>query len=70
MRGAQPSTAVLDPMEETPYTSVKTVPERGSNEQRIGQIDPPRRILRTREATQGDALALARQFFASVNGQN
>ena len=70
MRGAQPSTAVLDPMEETPHTSVKTVPERGSNEQRIGQVDPPRRILRTREVSQEDALASARQFFASVNGQN
>ena len=69
MRGAQPSTAVLDPTEETPHTSVKTVPERGSNEQRIGQVDPPRRILRMREASQEDALALARQFFASVNGQ-
>ena len=33
MRGAQPSTAVLDPTEETPHTSIKTVPERGPNEQ-------------------------------------
>ena len=32
MRGAQPSTTMLDPTEETPYTSVKTVPERGSDE--------------------------------------
>ena len=57
-------------MEETPHTSVKTVRERGSNEQRIGQVDPHRRILRTREASQEDALASANQFFASVNGQN
>ena len=57
-------------MEETPHTSVKTVPERGSNKQRIGQVDPPRRILRTREASQEDTLASARQFFASVSGQN
>ena len=70
MRGAQPSTTMLDPMEKNPYTSVKTVPERGSDEQRIEQVDPPRRILRTREASQEDALALARHFFASVNGQN
>ena len=33
-------------------------------------MDPPRRILRTREASQEDALASARYFFASVNGQN
>ena len=70
MRGTQPSTAVLDPMEETPHTSVKTVPERGSKEQRVGQVDPPKRILRTREASQEDALASARQFSASVNWQN
>ena len=31
---------------------------------------PPRRILRTREASQEDALASARHFFASTNGQN
>ena len=70
MRGKQPSTTMFNPMEETPYTSVKAVPERGSDEQRTGQVDPPRRILRTREASQEDALALARHFFASVNGQN
>ena len=70
MRGTQPSTTMLDPMEETPYTSVKAVPERGSNELIIKQVDPPRRILGTREASQEDALALARHFFASVNGQN
>ena len=70
MRGDQPSTTMLDPMEENPYTSVKTGPERGSDEQRIGQVDPPRRILRTREASQEDVLASARHFFASVKGQN
>ena len=61
---------MLEHPEETPYTSVKTVPRRGSNEQRIGQVDPPRRILRTREASQEDALTSARHFFASINGQN
>ena len=40
MRGAQPSTTMLDPMEETPYTSVKAVPRRDSNEQRTSQVDP------------------------------
>ena len=69
MRGIQSSTTRLDTMEETPYTSVKAVPERGSDEPRTGQVDPPRRILKTREASQ-DALASARHFFASVNGQN
>ena len=47
-RGTQPSTTLLDPQEETPYTSVKAVPRRDSNEQRTKQVDPPRRILRTR----------------------
>ena len=70
MRGTQPSTTMLDPTEETPYTSVKRVTRRDSNEQRTRQVDPPRRILRTREASQEDALASARHFFASVNGQN
>ena len=51
---------MLDPTEETPYISVKAVPERGSHEQRAGQVDPPRRILRTRDASQEDALASAR----------
>ena len=69
-RGTQPSTTVLDPIEETPYTSVKAIPGKGSDEQRTGQVDPPRRILRTREASQEDALALARHFFVSENGQN
>ena len=40
IRGTQPSITVLDQTEETPYTSVKTVPERVSDEQRIRQIDP------------------------------
>ena len=70
IRGTQPSTTVLDPMEGTPYTSVKAVPGRGFDEQRTRQVDLPRRILRTREASQEDALALDRHFFASVNGQN
>ena len=40
MRGTHPSTTMLDPMEEIPYTSVKTVPRRDSNEQRTRQVDP------------------------------
>ena len=61
---------MLDQPEETPYTSAKTVPRRDSNEQRLGQVDIPRRTLRTRQASQEDALASARHFFASINGQN
>ena len=64
MKGIHPSTTVLAPMEETPYTSVKAVPRRDSNEQRTSQADPHRRILRTGEASQEDALAPARRFFA------
>ena len=40
MRGAHPSTTMLNPTEETPYTFVKAIPERGSYEQRTGQVDP------------------------------
>ena len=40
IRGTHPSATMLDPMEETPYTSVKTVPRRDSNEQRTSQVDP------------------------------
>ena len=69
VRGTQPPMTVPDPTEETPYTSAKAVPRRGSDEQRTGQVDPPRRILRTREASQEDALASTRHFFASVNEQ-
>ena len=70
MRGTHPSTTIMTPTEETPYTSVKTVPGRDSNEQSTSQVEPPRRILRSREASQEDALASARHFFASANGQN
>ena len=68
-RGTHPSATML-PMEDTPYTSVKTVPGKDSHGQRTSQAEPPRRILRTREASQEDALASARHFFALANGQN
>ena len=70
MRATHPPTNILAPTEETPYTSVKTVPGRDSNEQMTSLEEPPRRILRTREASQEDALASTRHFFASVNGKN
>ena len=50
-RGTQPSTIVLDHPEEAPYTSVKAAPGRDSDEQRTRPVDPPREILRTREAS-------------------
>ena len=40
MRGIHSSTNILAPTEETHYTSVKTVPERDSNEQRTSQAEP------------------------------
>ena len=70
MRGTHPSTNVLVPVEETPYTSVKIVPGRDSHKQRTSQAEPPGRILRMREASQEDALASDRYFFALANGQN
>ena len=61
---------MLDQAEETPYTSVKVLSERISNGKRAGQVKIPRRVLRMKEVTQEDALASARHFFASGNGQN
>ena len=40
MRGTHPSTTIVTLTEETPYTSVKTVPGRDSNEQRSSQEEP------------------------------
>ena len=53
-----------------PYTSVKVTSERTSDRQRTRQTDIPRRVQRMREASQEDALASARHFFAPGNGQN
>ena len=70
IRGACPSTLIVTLTEEIPSTFVKTVPGRDSNEQGFNQVEPPKRILRTREANQEDALASTRHFFATVNEQN
>ena len=70
IRGACPSTTIVTLTEEIPSTFVKTVPGRDSNEQGFNQVEPPRRILRTREASQEDVLASTRHFFATVNEQN
>ena len=50
---------------ENPKTHLKVASERGST-----QVESPRRIERTREASREDAIASTRHFFATVNGQN
>ena len=50
---------------ETPKTHLKVTNERGST-----QVESPRRIERTREASREDTIASTRHFFATVNGQN
>ena len=57
IRGVCPSTTVVALTEEIPSTFVKTVPGRDLNEQGFNQVEPCRRILRTREAGQEDTLA-------------
>ena len=70
LQDVYPSTDVVTSTEETPNTFVKTVPGRDSSEQGLIQVEPPRRIQKTREASREDAIALTRQFFATVNEQN
>ena len=60
-----PSTNIVISTEETPETHLKVVPERN-----LTQVEFPRRIQRTREASREDAMASTRQFFASVSKQN
>ena len=55
-----PSTNVVTLTEETLNTFVKMVPGRDLSEQGLNQIEPPRRIQRTREASGGDAIASTR----------
>ena len=57
MGGVHPSTTAITSTEETPSTLVKTVTGRDLREQRSDQVEPPRRILRTRETSREDALA-------------
>ena len=57
---------------ETQDTSIKVLLGRTPDEQSLRTsrlIDEPRRIQHTREASQEDALASARHFFAHENGQ-
>ena len=60
-----PSSNVIPSTAETPETYLKVATERGST-----QVESPRRIQRTREASREDAIASTRHFFATVNGQN
>ena len=55
---------------ETPYTSVKVLSERTLDEQMSRPTDIPRRVQHMREASQEDALASPRHFFAPENGQD
>ena len=70
IRGMCPSTTIVTLTEETPNTFVKTVPGRDLNGQGFNWVEPPRSILKAREASQEDALASTRHFFATVNEQN
>ena len=60
-----PSSNVINSTEETPQTHLKVATERN-----LTQVESPRRIQRTREASREDAIVLTRHFFASVNGQS
>ena len=60
-----PSSNVITSTAETPETHLKVATERSST-----QVESPRRIQWTREASREEAIALTRHFFASVNGQN
>ena len=66
----QPSMTLLDRAEGTPYTSVKVISERTPDGQMTRHTDIPRRVQHMREASQEDALASARHFFAPGNGQD
>ena len=65
LQDGSPSTKVITSTEETPKTLLKVAPERN-----LSQVESPRRIQRTREASREDAIASTRQFFASDSEQN
>ena len=70
LQDGSPSINVETSTEETPNTPVKVAPGRNLSEQGLSQVEPPRRIHRTKEASREDVVYLTRQFFASVNEQN
>ena len=68
----QTSVTALNRAVETPYTSVKLLPSRTSDDRLLRMsrlIDEPRRIQKAREESQEDALGSVRHFFAPGNGQ-
>ena len=69
LQDGSPSTNAMTLTEETPYTLVKVAPGRNLSDQGLSQVESPRRIQRTREASREDAITSTRQFFASVNEQ-
>ena len=60
-----PSNNAMTLTGETPDTLLKVVPGRN-----LSQVEFPRRIQRTKEASREDAISSTRLFFASVNEQN
>ena len=60
-----PSSNVILSSAETPETQVKVATDRDST-----QVESPRRIERTREASREGTIASTRHFFATVNRQN
>ena len=52
------SNNIVASTEETPETHLKVAPEKN-----LTQVESPRRIQRTREASSKDAIASTRQFF-------
>ena len=60
-----PFSNVITSTEETPKTHLKVATERN-----LTQVEFPRRIQRTREASREDTIALSRHFYASVNREN
>ena len=64
MKGVS-SSNVITSTEEIPKTHLKVATERN-----LTQVESPRRIQRTREASREDTIASTRHFFASVNGQS
>ena len=70
LQDESPSTNAVTSTEETPNTLIKIAPERNLSKQGLNQVEPSRRIQRTREASREDAIASTKQFFASVNEEN
>ena len=66
----QPPTTLPGRAEGILYTSVKVTSERTPDGQRTRHTDIPRRFQQMREASQEDALASARHFFAPGNEQH